>query len=316
MAIDSIRTPVGQDEHCLGGAAVHGSMSASFFSKVGLVGVVGDDYPAEAVSMLEERGIDLSGVQHAAGKTFFWKGYYEFDMAEAHTEETCLNVFADFRPELPEHYREAPFVFLANIDPELQLNVLSQVRSPKLTMADTMNFWISSKLDALAEVVKRVDVVFMNDAEIRQFTSALGLSSVTNVVKAARQVLDMGPQAVIVKKGSHGAAMFRKDADPNGPLGMSYFVAPAYPLSDYADPTGAGDSFAGGFVGTLARLNSTSDAAMRQAIIYGSVMASFNVEDFSVNRVRRLTMDEIHNRYRDFQRIVKFEALEELETVG
>jgi len=310
MAIDSIRTPAGEAPNCLGGAAVHGSLAASFFARVGLVGVVGRDYPNEAISMLEGRGIDLAGVQRAEGETFFWKGYYEYDMGEAHSEETRLNVFADFQPQLPEAYRSAPYVFLANIHPALQLSVLEQVEKPRLTMADTMNFWISGEKDALTEVVKRVDVFFVNDAEARQYTGAM------NLVQAARDILDLGPRSVIIKKGAHGAVMFTRDADDEGPLGMSYFSAPSFPLSALTDPTGAGDSFAGGFIGHIARTGDISEANMRRAIIHGSVMASFNVEDFSVRRVSRLTPDEIRARYRAFQRIVHFEALEDLEVVG
>jgi len=312
MAIDSIRTPAGEAPECLGGAAVHGSLAASFFAKVGIVGVVGSDYPQRAIDLLESRGIDLAGVEKADGETFFWKGYYEYDMSEAHTEETRLNVFADFRPTLPASYRKAPYVFLANIDPVLQLSVLEQVESPRLTMCDTMNYWISSKLDALQEVVKRVDVVFMNDAEVRQFVSAVKMGNEMNIVRAARAVLDMGPRAVIIKKGGHGAVMFTPESDGASPIGMDYFSAPAYPLADIADPTGAGDSFEGGFIGYLAMTDDVSEMNMRRAIVYGSVMASFNVEDFSVDRVSRLTWDEICERYRAFQRIAHFEAMEEL----
>lgn len=310
MAIDSIRTPAGDAPNCLGGAAVHGSLAASYFTKVGMVGVVGKDYPDEAISMLTGHGIDLSGVQHADGRTFFWKGYYEYDMAEAHSEETQLNVFADFQPELPAAYRKAPYVFLANIHPALQLSVLEQVESPRLTMADTMNFWIGGEKDTLTEVIRRVDILFVNDAEARQYTGAM------NLVQAARNILDLGPHAVIIKKGAHGAVMFTKDADEDGPLGMSYFSAPSFPLSALTDPTGAGDSFAGGFIGHIARTGDLSEANMRRAIIHGSVMASFNVEDFSVRRVSRLTPPEIRERYRAFQKIVHFEALEDLGVVG
>ncbi|HEY3414226.1 MAG TPA: PfkB family carbohydrate kinase [Armatimonadota bacterium] len=300
MAIDSIRTPAGDAPNCLGGAAVHGSMSASFFARVGLVGVVGHDYPPHAIAMLEERSIDLCGVQHADGKTFFWQGYYEGDMGDAFTEVTDLNVFADFQPELPASHRKAPFLFLANIHPALQLYVLEQMESPLLTMADTMNFWITGEKDALTKVIQKVNVMFMNDAELRQYTG------IPNVVKAARAVLDLGPDAIIVKKGGNGAVMFSKAGDPEGPLGMSYFSAPAYPIPSLTDPTGAGDSFAGGFIGYLAKVHDTSEAAMRRGIIYGSVMASFNVEDFSMNRVRRLTWPEIETRFARFEKIVAF----------
>lgn len=300
MAIDSIRTPAGEAPNCLGGAAVHGSLSASFFARVGLVGVVGHDYPADAIAMLESREIDLTGVQHASGKTFFWQGYYEGDMGEAHSEVTDLNVFADFRPELPAPHRKAPFLFLANIHPALQLYVLEQMESPLLTMADTMNFWITGEKDTLTKVIQKVNVMFMNDAELRLYTG------IQNVVKAARAILDLGPDAIIVKKGSNGAVMFSESGDAEGPLGMSFFSAPAYPIPSLTDPTGAGDSFAGGFIGYLAKAGDTSEASMRRGIIYGSVMASFNVEDFSMNRIRRLTWPEIEARFERFERIARF----------
>jgi sugar/nucleoside kinase (ribokinase family) len=300
MAIDSIRTPAGEAPNCLGGAAVHGSMSASFHAQVGLVGIVGNDYPQDAIDMLKGRNVDLAGVQRADGKTFFWQGYYEGDMGQAHSEVTDLNVFADFRPELPAAYRKAPFLFLANIHPALQLNVLEQMESPVLTAADTMNFWISSEKDLLTKVIQRVNVMFVNDAEIRQYTG------IDNVIEAARALLDAGPKAVIVKKGGHGAVMFSKTESGSGPLGMSFFSAPAYPIARLTDPTGAGDSFAGGFIGHLAKGGDVSEAAMRRAIIYGTTMASFNVEDFGMNRLRRLTAPEIEARYEQIRGFVTF----------
>lgn len=310
MAIDSLRSPAGVAENVLGGAAVHGSMAASFFAKVGVVGVIGHDYPQDGLEMLQKHGVDLTGVHHADGKTFRWKGYYDYDLNEAHTEDTQLNVFADFRPELPDSYRKAPYVFLANIQPSLQLLVLDQIESPKLTMADTMNLWIQHEKETLTEVIRRVNVVFMNDAEIRQFTGAL------NIVHAARKVMDLGPRAVIVKKGEHGAVMFTEDTGEPSPIGMDYFSAPAYPLAEVKDPTGAGDSFEGGFIGYLASTGNVSEANMRRAIVYGSVMASFNVEDFSMNRMRRLTREEICERYAAFKRIAFFEAVEEISTLS
>lgn len=300
MAIDSIRTPAGEAPNCLGGAAVHGSLSASYHAKVGLVGVVGNDYPQDAVNMLGERCIDLAGVQHAEGKTFYWQGYYEGDMGQAHSEITDLNVFADFKPDLPPAYRQAPFLFLANIHPALQLNVLEQMENPVLTAADSMNFWITGEKDLLTKVIQRVNVMFINDAEIRQYTG------IDNVIEAARAILDAGPIAVIVKKGANGAAMFSRVGTVNGPLGMSYFTAPAYPISRLTDPTGAGDSFAGGFIGYLAKTGDVSEPAMRRAIICGSVMASFNVEDFGMNRIRRLTAEKIDARYEQFRGFVSF----------
>jgi sugar/nucleoside kinase (ribokinase family) len=292
VAFDSVKTPLGEVDNVLGGAAVYSSTAASFFSPVQLVGVVGQDFPEEHLGFLRSRGVDLEGLQVQPGETFRWKGYYDFDINQAHSLETHLNVFETFRPALPESYRDARYVFLANIDPELQLEVLEQVRAPRLTLCDTMNFWIERKREALLEVLKRVDVAFMNDAEARQLCGTYSL------VQAARQVMSLGPKSVIIKKGEHGAVMFTRE---------SHFSAPSYPLEEVRDPTGAGDTFEGGFIGYLAHVDHVTDATLRKAIVYGSVLASFNVEDFSLNRMRRLTMEEIHERYREFRRIAFFE---------
>ena len=297
MALDSVRTPMGEVREALGGAADYSSVAASFFSPVQLVGVVGDDFPREHLDFLASRNIDLAGVQTiAGGKTFRWAGYYDFDLNIAHTLDTQLNVFADFQPTLPEAYKQADYVFLANIDPELQLQVLSQVSAPKLTVCDTMNFWIEGKRDALMEVLKRVDIAFMNDAEARQLTGKL------SIIKAARALQEIGPKTVIIKKGEHGALLFSGD---------DHFAAPSYPLEDITDPTGAGDSFAGGFIGYVAAQDDISTATFRKAVVYGSVMASFNVEDFSLNRMRALTQGDIAARYRAFKQIAYFEAMDE-----
>ena len=261
--------------------------------------MVGDDFPQAHLDFLKSRGIDLAGVQTVAGgRTFRWAGYYDFDLNIAHTLDTQLNVFADFQPSLPENYKKAKYVFLANIDPELQLQVLTQVDNPTLTVCDTMNFWIEGKRDALIEVLKRVDIAFMNDAEARQLTGQL------SVIKAARALQALGPKTVIIKKGEHGALLFSGD---------SHFAAPSYPLEDIADPTGAGDSFAGGFIGYVASRDDTSVATLKKAVVYGSVMASYNVEDFSLNRLRNLTQEDIASRYRAFKEIAHFEALDEAE---
>jgi sugar/nucleoside kinase (ribokinase family) len=297
MALDSVKTPTGEVQDALGGAADYSSVAASFFSPVQLVGVVGDDFPQAHLDFLKSRGIDLAGVQTiAGGKTFRWAGYYDFDLNIAHTLDTQLNVFADFQPSLPNNYKQAKYVFLANIDPELQLQVLSQVANPTLTVCDTMNFWIEGKRDALIEVLKRVDIAFMNDAEARQLTGQL------SVIKAAKALQAVGPKTVIIKKGEHGALLFS---------GNTHFAAPSYPLEDIADPTGAGDSFAGGFIGYVASRNDISVATLKKAVVYGSVMASYNVEDFSLNRLRTLTQADIASRYRAFQEIAHFEALDE-----
>ncbi len=297
MALDDVRTPAGEVKSALGGAADYSGVAASFFAPVQIVGVVGDDFPPEHLEFLASRGIDLTGVETVpGGKTFRWAGYYDFDLNIAHTLDTQLNVFADFQPKLPELHRQAQYVFLANIDPELQLSVLSQVENPLLTVCDTMNFWIEGKRDALIEVLKRVDIAFMNDAEARQLTGKL------SIIKAAKAIQELGPKSVIIKKGEHGALLFHGD---------DHFAAPSYPLEDIADPTGAGDTFAGGFIGYVASQEDLSMATLRKAVVYGSVLASFNVEDFSLNRLRRLTPAEIAARYRAFQQIAFFEALDD-----
>lgn len=292
VAIDSVRTPLGEAEEALGGAAVYSSVAASFFAPVDLVGVVGTDFPSEHLDFIRSRGVNLDGLQVQEGETFRWKGFYDFDVNQAHTLATHLNVFEKFRPSIPESYRDAEYVFLANIDPDLQLEVLDQVRKPKLTFCDTMNFWIEGKRDRLLEVLKRVDVVFMNDAEARELCGTFSL------VKAGRQLLEMGPRAVIVKKGEHGATLFTRD---------SHFSAPSYPLEEVRDPTGAGDTFAGGFIGYLAKTNDISEPSLRRAVVHGSVLASYNVEDFSMGRMRTLTNAEIEDRYREFRQIAFFE---------
>jgi sugar/nucleoside kinase (ribokinase family) len=307
VALDSVQTPSGKAERALGGAAVYSSVAASFFAPVRIVGVVGEDFPEEHIAFLRSRGIDTQGLQVVpGGKTFHWAGTYEGDMNQANTLATELNVFQDFRPELPEDYKSSEFVFLANIDPELQLKVLDQVPNAKLKAMDTMNFWISSKQDALREVIKRVDVVFINDAELRQLTGTV------NITKAAAQVHDLGPSYVIVKKGEHGAVMYCTPPSPpltKGGTGGVCFAAASYPLEEVTDPTGAGDSFAGGFMGYVASTGHLTHDNLRKAVVYGSTLASYNVQDFSLNRFKRLTKAEITSRYEEFKQIVFFESL-------
>lgn len=295
VALDSVQTPSGKVERALGGAAVYSSVAASFFSPVRIVGVVGEDFPREHLDFLASRRIDTTGLQIVPGKTFHWAGSYEGDMNSAQTHATELNVFQNFRPELPESYKSSGFVFLANIDPELQLKVLDQVKGAKLTACDTMNFWISSKKAALLEVLKRVDIVFMNDAEVRQLTGII------NLTRAAGALHEMGPKYVIVKKGEHGAVMYCNES--------ICFMAASYPLMEVTDPTGAGDSFAGGFMGYIAQTGEMSEENLRRAVVYGSTLASYNVQDFSLNRFKQLTLDDINRRYDEFKRIVFFEAL-------
>ena len=295
VALDSVETPSGKVEKALGGAAVYSSVAASFFSPVRMVGVVGDDFPKEHLDFLASRMIDTRGIQVMPGSTFHWKGSYEGDMNQARTIATELNVFQNFSPQLPDDYRSSKYVFLANIDPELQLQVLDQVDDARLVGCDTMNFWIESKHDELLEVLKRVHVVFMNDAEVRQLTGTV------NLTRAAGEIRKLGPRYVIIKKGEHGALMYCDES--------ACFAAASYPLEEVADPTGAGDSFAGGFMGYVAKNGEINHNSLRKAVIYGSTMASYNVQDFSLDRFKRLTVKEIDERYEEFKRLVFFEAL-------
>ena len=292
VALDTVTTPFGQVTEVLGGSATYFSYAASFFTHVKLVAVVGEDFPKAHLLALRDRGVDLSGLKTARGQTFRWVGEYGFDLNEARTIETRLNVFADFRPSLSGAHSKVSFLFLANIDPAVQLKVLRQMERPKLVALDTMNFWIEGKRPALLNVLAEVDVLLVNDAEARQ------LAREPNVVKAARGILGLGPRIVVVKRGEYGALMVS-----NG----SYFFVPAYPMESVLDPTGAGDSFAGGFMGYLAREERTDLDSVRRAIVFGSVMASFTVEDFSLNRLLTLKADEIERRYASFQDLVRFE---------
>jgi sugar/nucleoside kinase (ribokinase family) len=293
VALDSVETPFGKADDVLGGSATFFSASASHLTPVQLVGVVGSDYPVDKLEPLGARGVDLSGLERVDGESFRWRGRYRHDLNSAETLETRLGVFSGFRPKIPEQFRRAPFVFLANIDPRLQLEVLKQVERPKLVACDTMNFWIESRRSDLLELLKHVDLITLNDAEARQLTEQ------ANLVKAARWILARGPRHVIIKKGEHGAFMFTQE---------SVFFAPAYPLEDVFDPTGAGDSFAGGFIGYLARSGDLGEASLRRAVVYGSAMGSFAVERFSIGRLLELTPADIERRVRDFHRLVTFDA--------
>ncbi len=294
VAFDSVQTPFGKADDVLGGSATYFSTAASYFSNVRLVAVVGKDFPEKHVHFLKKRKIDVQGLQKANGKTFRWKGRYDFDLNQAHTLDTQLNVFASFNPKLPEAYKDTEYVFLANIDPVLQLEVLSQITKPKLVACDTMNFWIERKLKELKETLKYVDIITINEAEARQ------LSKESNLVKAAKRIMSYGPEVIIIKRGEYGALMFSDSG---------IFSAPAYPIESVFDPTGAGDSFAGGFMGYLSRVDSIDDTNIRQAIVVGSVMASFDVEDFSLNRLKNLTNMEIENRYKEFKKLTHFDDL-------
>jgi len=292
VALDTVETPFGRTEDALGGSAVYFSASASLFAPVKLVGVVGDDYPVEKLDFLAERGVDLSGLVRKTGESFRWSGEYRFDMNSAKTLDTRLGVFAEFKPHIPQSFRTAECVLLANIDPVLQLEVLDQVDDPQFVACDTMNFWIESKRDELLKLLERVDLLFANDAEVRQ------LSRETNLARAGRWIQRHGPKYVVIKKGEHGAILFTPD---------SVFFAPGYPLEEVFDPTGAGDCFAGGFMGYLTRCESMSETEMRRAMIFGSAMGSFAVERFSVERLRNLTHPEIEERVRQFRQMTDFE---------
>jgi sugar/nucleoside kinase (ribokinase family) len=298
VALDTIETPFGRAENALGGAATYFSTVASLYDQVNLVAVVGTDFPREHLAFLQGRGVDLRGLQVADGLTFHWAGRYDYDMNTAQTLSTDLNVFATFRPVLPPEYAGSEYVFLANIDPELQLSVLDQVRAPRLTALDTMNYWIANKRDALTEVLRRVDIVLVNEAEARQYAGTHSL------FRAARDILALGPRALIVKKGEYGAVLYTGEGD----IAQSYFVAPAYPLERVLDPTGAGDTFAGGFVGYLARARELTPQTIRQAIVHGSVVASYTVEGFSVDRLRDLSLADVAGRYETLKEFTTFEA--------
>lgn len=294
LAFDSIKTPFGEANDVLGGSATYFSVSASNFAEVGLVAVVGKDFPEEHIDMLKEKGIDIDGLVRSEGDTFRWKGQYGFDLNEAETLETHLNVLMDFDPKVPENFKDAKVVFLANIDPSLQAKVLDQVTGPKLVACDTMNFWIEGKKDELIEVLKRVDLFVINEGETRE------LAGEANLVKAAKKILSYGPKTLIVKRGEYGVLVFSEEG---------IFSAPAFPLEDVYDPTGAGDSFAGGLIGYLASSGDFSDENIRKAAVLGSVMASFNVESFSLDKIKEVTMGDIHSRFKEFQKITKFEDI-------
>ncbi|MBI5235668.1 MAG: sugar kinase [Deltaproteobacteria bacterium] len=294
VAFDSVSTPFGKADEALGGSATYFSTSASFFTEVRLVAVVGSDFPDEHIKKLSGRGIDVAGLKKVPGKTFRWKGRYDYDLNCAHTLETHLNFFSSFDPVLPEAYKETPFVFLANIDPELQISVLDQVKKPRFVACDTMNFWIEGKPDALKRLLQRVDLVVINEAEAREFAGA------SSLVKAARIIQGYGPKTLIIKRGEYGAMMFHEG---------EVFHAPAYPLEEIFDPTGAGDTFAGGLMGHLAATQDLSGHNLRRAIVFGSVMASFNVEAFSLERLDTLTKKEIRLRFSEFKRLTHFEEM-------
>jgi sugar/nucleoside kinase (ribokinase family) len=292
LALDNVRTPFGEVSDALGGSATFFAYAASFFTGVRLAAVVGPDFPKEHLDLLAGRGVDLAGVQLTDGATFRWTGEYGYDLNEARTLETRLGVLADFKPELPGHYRRCPFVFLANLDPVIQLDVLRSMERPRLVALDTMNFWIKGKPDELRTVLREVDALLVNDTEARMLAGEPGL------IKAARLILGWGPRVVVVKRGEYGALMVTPDR---------FFFVPAFPLEAVFDPTGAGDTFAGGFMGVLAGADAADEGTLRRALVYGSVMASFTVEDFSLNRLKRLTRPDVEARYRAFREMMQVE---------
>src|SRR5437016_3554362 len=296
IALDAVKTPVEEHADLLGGSASYAALSASFFSPVKLVGIVGSDFPQSEFDFWKARKIDIEGVQRVEGKTFRWSGEYSWDLNTRETRSVALNVFENFQPKLPASYRKTDFVLLANIAPSLQSHVLDQMERPRFVVADTMDLWIETTRSDLDALLRRVDLLILNDSEAREITKE------TSLIKAGRRIRKMGPHYVAIKKGEHGALLFGED---------EYFSCGAYPLEDIHDPTGAGDTFAGGFAGYLAahvRRSVTFDV-MRKAVIYGSVLASFCVEAFSLERLRKLTQDEIADRYQMFKMMSQFEVL-------
>ena len=295
VAYDAVETPFGKCDKMLGGSAAHFSISASYFTDVRIVGVVGGDFEAADQAVLESHNINITDLERVSdGKTFRWFGRYDYDLNVAHTLDTHLNVFADFKPKLSEDSKKSRLLFLGNIQPDLQREVREQMPDAELVALDTMNLWINIARESLLKTIRGVNVVIINDAEARQLTE------IPNLIKAARTILSWGPRALIVKRGEYGAALFTDE---------SYFAIPAYPLESVFDPTGAGDTFAGGFMGYLSSQEKLDEAAMRRAMIFGSVMASFNVEEFGTDRVRRLTHEEINQRFHDFKEMTHFEEI-------
>lgn len=295
IAFDAVKTPFGEREKMLGGSAVHFALAASFFTEVHVVGSVGEDFSEEELGLLRERGIQTDDIERVPGaETFFWKGRYEYDLNVAHTEETRLNVFAEFEPKLSEASRQADTLFLANIQPDLQREVRAQCDTTSFSALDSMNLWIENSREALVEAIAEVECVLINDAEIRQLTDE------PNLARAARAVMDMGPKAVVAKQGEYGAALFT----PKG-----FFALPGFPLEDVRDPTGAGDSFAGGFLGFIdGESGSLEEEDLRRAMGYGTVLASYNVEQFGTERVSELTRDEIDSRFEALRAMTRFEV--------
>lgn len=290
VAYDTVSTPKGRREKILGGSANYFSVAASLFAPVRVVGVIGEDYNPADKAILESRKVDLRGLQQVPGKTFHWEGKYEKDMNEAITLATHLNVFENFHPTIPAEYKDSKVVFLANIDPPLQLQVLEQVKSPRLVAADTMNYWIKSKKSELLKVLEKIDVLLINEAELRDLTGSY------NTIRAAKDVMAMGPKVVVIKRGEYGFILFNDSR---------YFILPAFPVEEVVDPTGAGDTFAGGFLGYLAKLGRDfTREDLKQACVHGCLLASFTVQDFGLEGIRRVTMAELESRLKAYQQVI------------
>ncbi len=294
VGLDTVRTPYVSGERILGGTAVYASCSASHFTQSAIVGVVGDDFPKQHEQLLESKSVDLTCLDHVPGQTFHWKGYYEGDMSEAITEDTQLGVFGDFSPNIPDSHRGFPFLFLGNIHPQLQLDVLDAMTNNPVVAADTMNFWIEGTPDLLKQVIRRVQIMLVNDGEARM------ISGKTKLLDAAEHILNMGPEVVIIKKGEHGAMLYSNE---------DIFIVPAIPLRTAKDPTGAGDTFAGGMMGYLASQGKTDIQSLRQSIAVGTVMASFTVEDISLNRLSTVEKEEVLSRIKELQKLTTFEPI-------
>lgn len=290
IALDSVRTPYGEVEEAFGGAATYFSIAASFFTKAYIIGVIGDDLPEQNMEILRARNIDTTGIQKIKnGKTFRWKGYYGFDLNEANTLDTKLNVFEKFDPVIPEEYKDIKYVFCANIDPELQLKIVKQVNNPKLIGLDTMNYWLNSKKDELLEVIKNVDIIIINDAEAKD------LSGEKYILSAAKKIVTLGPKYVVIKKGENGVLFYGAEG---------YTILPPYPTEIVKDPTGAGDTFAGAFMGYIASQDKVDYNTIKKALVYGTLLASFNIEEFSFERLKNLSETEIKKRYEKYLNMI------------
>jgi len=294
VAFDSVKTPFGSVEDALGGSATYFSVAASKFTDINLVAVVGEDFTDKHFSIFKERNIDISGLKKVPGKTFRWKGQYTYDLNEAETLDTQLNVLQNFYPEVPEHFKNPDFVFLANIDPDLQDEVLNQIKKPKLVACDTMNFWIESKPESLKKLLKRIDLLVINEGEARQFAEE------SNLIKAVKKICSWGPTAIVIKRGEYGAFLYHN---------CEMFISPGYPLEAVFDPTGAGDSFAGGLMGCIDSTKDISGAGLRRAVVLGGAMASFTVESFSLEKLAEITEADVKERYNMFKHLTHFDEL-------